>query len=811
MFIRRHGRRVGFLLLIWAGWACDSGEKPDEPPLPDVGPDTEPPDEGPPPDMGCGPGYTMALSGCVDIDECRQGNGGCHPSVVCFNTPGDRVCGACPAGTEGDGVGPRGCQAACPDGQHDDGDGRCVPEGTCGRRYEIDSDGDCVPITCPDGEHDGGEGECLPVGQCAPGFTLGTRGACVGFTCPTDDPGEPDDTPATAQAVTAGAVKHGVLCPGDADHFAFEAEPPCPALLAIEGTGVRVAAFGPADMMINLPLPVGGRIAMPIDHDGRFVVALSAPDETVYAFSVTLDGHDGGGGECAPDGECSLGYAIDGRGACTLCARGYHEAGDGTCRPEGECAATHHDGGDGSCVPLGLCTAGHHNGGDGDCLPAGQCSPGFRDGGGDVCTDGDCLAGYHEGGDGTCLPEGECADGLRNDGRGDCTDGDCAAGYQEGGDGTCTGLGTCAPGYHDGNGLGEGAPCLPVGECERGLHDGGDGSCVPVPFCAPNYFDRGDGICDTRDAACVGGRVRDTGGQCICAEGTIDGGGGACVLPGQCADGHQDNGRGVCTPLGQCTGNHHYTPWGTCRASVFCDVPLFDDGIGGCAEQCAPGFRAGGADACVAPPNCAQGFHDDGAGACVAADQCADGYRETVIGDCLADLACDGDDGDDGLANARPLPIGGRLDGILCGDERDVARIDVPAGCTVVVDLMHAAFEADLDLELFDANGDALTAARTPTDYERIIVPAEAAAATFYVAVERFNGGDARYALTLLRDAAHCPGACEAPERSDGAGQCIAADASCAQGFHEDGAGQCGPLDACADGIVLDANGDCRP
>src|SRR5262245_6063051 len=52
----------------------------------------------------CALGYTATPDkGCVDINECLQGNGECDPQTKCTNTPGNRTCGACPTDFLGDG------------------------------------------------------------------------------------------------------------------------------------------------------------------------------------------------------------------------------------------------------------------------------------------------------------------------------------------------------------------------------------------------------------------------------------------------------------------------------------------------------------------------------------------------------------------------------------------------------------------------------------------------------------------------------------------------------------------------------------
>jgi hypothetical protein len=52
----------------------------------------------------CAPGFTGSpQTSCVDVNECRFANGGCHAKAQCQNTPGSRECGECPEGYQGDG------------------------------------------------------------------------------------------------------------------------------------------------------------------------------------------------------------------------------------------------------------------------------------------------------------------------------------------------------------------------------------------------------------------------------------------------------------------------------------------------------------------------------------------------------------------------------------------------------------------------------------------------------------------------------------------------------------------------------------
>lgn len=53
---------------------------------------------------GCEPGYSGSPeTGCVDVNECTVGNGGCHRLTSCQNTPGSRTCGGCPKDYVGNG------------------------------------------------------------------------------------------------------------------------------------------------------------------------------------------------------------------------------------------------------------------------------------------------------------------------------------------------------------------------------------------------------------------------------------------------------------------------------------------------------------------------------------------------------------------------------------------------------------------------------------------------------------------------------------------------------------------------------------
>jgi hypothetical protein len=52
----------------------------------------------------CPEGYFgTPATGCTDVNECGNGNGGCHKLAACKNTAGSRTCGACPKDFQGTG------------------------------------------------------------------------------------------------------------------------------------------------------------------------------------------------------------------------------------------------------------------------------------------------------------------------------------------------------------------------------------------------------------------------------------------------------------------------------------------------------------------------------------------------------------------------------------------------------------------------------------------------------------------------------------------------------------------------------------
>ncbi len=157
------------------------------------------------PSGSCPPGTTDdPVAGCVDIDECLIGNGGCDPHTTCVNTPGGRICGDCPPDYVGNGADPAGCVridpclvdnggcdvltaciatpeghvcGACPAGYTGDGADGCVDvdeclvgHGGCDYRTTCDNTpGGRACGDCPSGYSGNGAdaGGCVDLDECA--------------------------------------------------------------------------------------------------------------------------------------------------------------------------------------------------------------------------------------------------------------------------------------------------------------------------------------------------------------------------------------------------------------------------------------------------------------------------------------------------------------------------------------------------------------------------------------------------------------------------------------------------------------------
>lgn len=762
----RRGLRcvVAVLWLIGCGQP-ESGPAQPMDMTPDLGTDSGP-DVGPDVGDDCEPGYTRRGDRCVDIDECADDP--CDSLVDCINLGGSFTCTACPAGYEGNGR--DRCLRVCPDGEHDGGDHICRPDDTCSPGFVLDEDGACAPLECPDGQHfdgldgcapedecadgfvldrdrdcvaapcpegqhDDGTGDCAPLGRCADGFALDDAGRCRALSCPADDAHEPDDGPDEAGPLPAEGLQ-GIACADDADVFALDPGPRCrvvvrlsvidgaPTLSLVDDAGALLAAGDGGD-------PIEARI------EPESAVFARVDGAGIYRISAEYEGHDGGDGACVDLGTCSMGWAVDGDGACTLCAAGFHDGGAGGCVPEGRCADGYALGGGGTCVPVGQCADGFRDDGTGECAPV----------------EGPCARGFAEDGAGGCALPGVCAERHAVDRLDRCRRVAACAEGRDNGLGVCQGQ--CAAGFHPGGP--DPYICLPLGDCQPGAIDRGDGICAAdclAAYARAGAVCVGDFTCEGPDAddpieseeadgpaalldgdprfavlcpddvdrfeldppigcsarvllrfdAAEGALTLEAGPEGEPVLGSDAPGGQRLVLealPGPVVlrvrgadavryalrvdiDGH-DGGDGRCRPLGECAPGYTFDGEGACGA---CAAGYVDDGRGRCVldGQCADEFHDGGDGVCVPENECSPGFADgDGPVpgiVCVPEGTCAAGYHDGN-GDaagvpCVPDDRCsDGfHDGNGDGVGTPCLPLGACSDGFHDGGDGACVGVD---------------------------------------------------------------------------------------------------------------------------------------
>ena len=110
----------------------------------------------------CPPGFSgsgIGQAGCEDIDECLAGNGGCDDLTQCNNTLGGFTCGPCSAGYLGSGL--AGCRAA--GSSCAESNGGCDPLTNC-----TDSQSGPLCGPCPYGYTGSGTTGCTDTDGCNP-------------------------------------------------------------------------------------------------------------------------------------------------------------------------------------------------------------------------------------------------------------------------------------------------------------------------------------------------------------------------------------------------------------------------------------------------------------------------------------------------------------------------------------------------------------------------------------------------------------------------------------------------------------------
>ncbi|MBI2894894.1 MAG: hypothetical protein HYY06_15165 [Deltaproteobacteria bacterium] len=390
--------------------------------------------------------------------------------------------------------------------------------------------------------------------------------------------------------------------------------------------------------------------------------AIANPDPSLLegADDAGIDGSPDGG--CGSDTDCHDGIDCTADlcpddGVCT------HFADDELCEVDELCLA------DTGCIPRRPCESAA------DCQDATVCD-GEERCERNVCLPGDALEcddGRFCNGAETCDPEGGCQPGPVPD----CSDGvDCT-------------LDSCDP---------EEDECVhdpSDAACSDGEHCNGVESCDATNGCEPGTPPCDDGVdctvdqCVEAEDECL--RHADHG-SCGPGELCHDGGAGflceavPCSEPADCDDGDGCNGVETCGKTGFCEaggfepcddgffcsgaeycdadGACQDQPPPSCSDGVDCTIDSCDVGSDACAHapshvECADGSFCSGDEVCSAlgcedgpPPDCDDGS-DCTVDACVDPGGCSGSPRDADA-DGHGDLACGGDDCDDGDALVSP-------------------------------------------------------------------------------------------------------------------------------------------------------------
>lgn len=141
----------------------------------------------------CEKGYSKKEGKCVDVDECKRNNGGCHPKTKCKNHEGGYICTQCPTGY----YRPKNSHTQCLDvDECKSNNGGCATQSKCKNTVGSFRCGPCAKgyrgspaISCNDiDECESGNGSCdirrecintigsFKCGQCKVGFKVSVDG-----------------------------------------------------------------------------------------------------------------------------------------------------------------------------------------------------------------------------------------------------------------------------------------------------------------------------------------------------------------------------------------------------------------------------------------------------------------------------------------------------------------------------------------------------------------------------------------------------------------------------------------------------------
>ena len=355
-----------------------------------------------------------------------------------------------------------------------------------------------------------------------------------------------------------------------------------------------------------------------------------------------------------------------------------------------------------------------------DCAVDDDC-PGTQ-----VCEQGACVEGL-------CARDSDCGDGqicLENSGicvTPEClTNADCDSGeFCEPDDKKCRpGCGSsadCAPGFI----------CNPnTRACESDSTCSGDDDCAEQEVC--------------RDAKCESVECT-TDDHCPASE--------AC-----------DASTNTCRPReGFCDDDSD------CDADSRCDLErnvCVEAGCGDCPDGTTCNEEAGECWECARDSDCGEDGecnltdHTCVESRCLTDDDCpGDDRCNRISGQCEAREACQADSFEPNNARESARQVGvGQFSGLsVCEEDEDWFTLNLSAGDTLTLTIAFSHIEGNLDMELYNPNGQRVGASSSNSDNEEIIAGDLALSGAYRARVFGLDGAVARYSLTVDVDTPENP------------------------------------------------------
>jgi subtilisin family serine protease len=145
----------------------------------------------------------------------------------------------------------------------------------------------------------------------------------------------------------------------------------------------------------------------------------------------------------------------------------------------------------------------------------------------------------------------------------------------------------------------------------------------------------------------------------------------------------------------------------------------------------------------------------------------------------------DGYENNDTQAAATPVAMGDSLQAAACSNDDDWFELPLDIYQTVAVDVLFSHSVGDIDVEIYDANGDFLFDSTSASDNEQIVFTS-LGDDVFYIRVYGWEGAQNRYQMNLVPDANRCLDPYEKNDNSGDAAGITVGDAISAIGCDDD-------------------------